>query len=175
MFFVFVVATFAIQHSSRINLAIGQGPTCTKTARFEGAEHRCLANFQHLSMIDTTNTTFLRYVNMSMDEVTFRAGNNVLIGTYGDVVAMAGDFFGPDTFDGITGIICQGVTEQDRENRFNSALATMDVAPIQGVTLIEEEFDLEIAAIKLNATFISWQVYREFSFAKVSCKSNVCI
>lgn len=63
--------------------------TCTGSARFEGAEHRCLSNAALITIL-TGNSTTLRYVNASIDTVTFRTPVGVSLGSYGDIVAMAG-------------------------------------------------------------------------------------
>ncbi len=72
------------------------GSACTgRGARFEGAEHRCVAEGADvITIVDETSLNTLTMVNVSISNVSFTALNGVVIGTYGDIVAMAGWFFG---------------------------------------------------------------------------------
>jgi hypothetical protein len=71
-------------------------PSCTRK-RFEGAEHRCAANWDDILLLNTNNATGISASARPLSGLNFSAANGVVIGTYGDVVGMAGDFFAPDT------------------------------------------------------------------------------
>lgn len=76
---------------------------------FDGIEHKTGGDTIQIpySLIDETNI---------INSQQFR------IGTYGDIVAAGGDFFGPTQE---SDIICQGTTQQDREQRFLKAFNQM--------------------------------------------------
>lgn len=156
---------FRVALAHRVNLAVGGADrTCTGRARFEGAEHRCLGNFgDTLLTVDTGNTTNLVTRRVPIDSVVFRNAQGVAVGTFGDIVAMGGDYFAPDS---LLTVICDGATDAERRGRLNLALATLDNAPQEGVRLILEEFDEELAEIRKNDTNITWQVYKRRSFAR---------
>lgn len=143
----------------------GADPTCTGSAkRFEGAEHRCAANADKITLLDPGNDTAITFMEVDIWKLVLYGANGVRLGTFGDVVAMAGDFFAPDNKNEI---ICLGPTPEDRRARFYDSVSTMDQAQQPGVDEIIQEFDNELAGIKgKEQTTIVWQVYRKFSFAK---------
>eukprot|EP00455_Lapot_gusevi_P057708 TRINITY_DN98_c0_g1_i7.p1 TRINITY_DN98_c0_g1~~TRINITY_DN98_c0_g1_i7.p1 ORF type:complete len:463 (-),score=178.97 TRINITY_DN98_c0_g1_i7:188-1576(-) len=76
---------------------------------FSGHEHRAAGNagdsyVSNKGGLDRVQTISKRY---------FFKGIGV---TYGDLVALAGDYFGPETRNGV---VCEGATEQEREERFH--------------------------------------------------------
>jgi|JI10StandDraft_1071094.scaffolds.fasta_scaffold508480_2 hypothetical protein len=162
----FAAVVLGSVHHSRVGtVAIGDGdPQCTGrlSSRFEGAEHRCLAQGADLlTLVDVSQTLNLTMIDLPIWNVTFMGLSNNTLGTFGDIVAMAGDFFAPNT---LNELIC--TESQEATANFMNAVATLDSAPQQAIVLIRREFDEELAALRRNDTAIVWQVYRQFSFAK---------
>jgi hypothetical protein len=125
-----------------------------KIKRFEGAEHRNASNAGYLFFLDYNRTLKEMFSQQALptSDVNFvtKSGTQkpgTKIGSYGDVVAMAGDFFGVRT---PANVICN--SESDKDHLFHRAFDDMYQASAGNelskyVVLIKQQFDMEDRAI----------------------------